>query len=471
MNTPTSSSAADIEDPSELAGLSAEALFSFTHEEIERFQLAGIQQRFAELRPKLPPLDMLAEDNRIETINTIDEVVPLLFPHTEYKSYPLSLIDNGRFAQLNEWLDGYTTHDLTHLDLTGCESLDDWLTIVEDQTPVRVVSSSGTSGKISLLPRSTVEDPFVLRQFALVYSKFGDERGLDDAYADDVYHVLVTPRKGRVNMCRSAHIRLMLGFGGDQSHVLTLDGELSSDVLWMTGRLKKAQADGTVEQLKTTKGWQRLNAKLGSIQTSTAADREAFFRDILVRLKGKTVAMTSGYVFYWELLETARKYGLEIAFGEGSCLFTAGGAKGKGNLTPEQLAEVDKAFPGLQDVYGASEMMGLARQCPQGHYHMPPSVVSFVLNPETGAPYPRRGVQTGRYATFDLWAQTFWAGIITGDEVTMNWDGGCGCGRKGPYLLGEIGRFADKQGGDDKITCQRSAAAVEEMMESLSNPS
>lgn len=457
-----------IDDPCAMINLSIEETFGFDQDEVDQFQLAGLQKRFTELRRKLPPLDMLAEENRITAINSIDEIVPLLFPHTEYKSYPLSLIDNGQFEQLNDWLNDYTTHDLSNLELKGCESLDDWLTVVEQQTPVRVVSSSGTSGKISLLPRSTVEDRHIVKQFELGYSKFGDEPGFADPYGPDVYHVLITPRKGRINMCRSAYARVKYGFGGDESHVLTLDGELSSDVLWMTGRMKKAQADGTVEQLKATKAWQRLNAKLGVIQTSSAADREAFYRDILVRLKGKSVAMASGYVFYWEILECARKYGLDIAFSENSCLCTAGGAKGLGNLTEEHLAQIAEAFPNLYDQYGCSEIMALARRCPKGHYHMPPSVVSFVLDPETGAPYPRRGVQTGRYATFDLWAQTYWAGVITGDEVTMNWDGGCACGRKGPYLVGEIGRFADKY-GDDKITCQRSAAAVEEMMESMRN--
>jgi len=457
------------DDPCKMVDLSYEELFSFEQDEIDKFQLAGLQKRFAELRPQLPPLDILADDNRIENINSIDEIVPLLFPHTEYKSYPLSLIDNGQFDHLNYWLNDFTTHDLTDLELGDCESLDDWLSIVEEQTPVRVVSSSGTSGKISFLPRSTVEERCILKQFELGYAKFGDEVGLPNPYGPDVYHVIVAQRKGRINMCRSADIRVRYGFGGDESHVLTMGGELSSDVLWMSGRMKKAQLESTVEQLKETPAWKRLQAKLESVQASTTADREAFFKEMLVKLKGKSVAMAAGYVFYWEILECSRKYGLEIAFAEDSCLCTAGGAKGMGNLTEEQVAQVREAFPNLTDLYGMSEITALSKQCPEGHYHMPPSVVPFVLDPATGAPYPRSGTQTGRLGVFDLWAQTYWAGVITGDEVTMNWDGGCGCGRKGPYLLSEIGRFSDKTGGDDKITCQRSAAAVEEMMESMRN--
>lgn len=174
------------DDPFRMMDLSIEEIFDFDQNEIDEFQLAGLQRRFAELRPALPPLDMLAEENHIEAINTIDEIVPLLFPHTEYKSYPLSLIDNCQFEHLNHWLNEFTTHDLTDLELDDCESIDDWLNAVEEHTPVRVVCSSGTSGKITLLPRSTDEERCIAKQFEFVYAKFGDEWGFGDPYGPDV---------------------------------------------------------------------------------------------------------------------------------------------------------------------------------------------------------------------------------------------------------------------------------------------
>jgi len=138
-------------------------------------------------------------------------------------------------------------------------------------------------------------------------------------------------------------------------------------------------------------------------------------------------------------------------------------------MSEEQIEKVRKSFPHhFNDIYACSELFsGLARKCMHGHYHAPPWLVSFVLDPDTGVPYPRKGTQTGRYAGFDLWAQTYWGGFITGDEVTINWDGGCACGRSGPYMHGTVVRYTAKRGGDDKITCQRTAAAVEEMAEHL----
>jgi hypothetical protein len=456
------------EDPCGLAALSAAQLFALDEPDVDHMQLEGLKRRFDALVSKLPALQLLAQENAITEITAIHDVVPLLFPHTEYKSYPLSLIDNGRFAHLNEWLNDFTVFDLSDLDLTGCETLDDWLEVVEAHTPVRVITSSGTSGKITLMPRSTVEEPCVAAQHRLAYEKFGDEPGLVDTYGPDVYHVQTTARRGRMAMNRSVDIRVKYGFGGDESHVLALDGDISTDVLWMTGRMRKAQADGTLEQLKQTKAWKRLSDRFGEMETARAKPDDAFFVRLLTTLQGKSVAMAAGLTFYSDMLDCARRHKLEIDFAPASRLMTAGGIKGIGSLTEAQIADVEAAYPvPMGDLYGFSEAMALAPRCAHGHYHMPPSIVSFVLDPDTGVPFPREGIQKGRYAAFDLWAQTYWGGVITGDEVTMHWEGSCACGRKGPYMAGDIGRYSDRRDGDDKITCQRTAAAVEEMIQSM----
>jgi len=455
-------------DVCELANYSGEALFSIDQAQLNRIQLAGLQKRFAELYSRLPPVGRLADENSISAINTIHEIVPLLFPHTEYKSYPLALIDNCRFDQLNEWLNDYTVHDLTQLNVSHCQSLDEWLNVVEAHTSVRVVTSSGTSGKISLLPRSAVEDRCFLAEYGIAYGNYPNERGISEPYGPNAYHVSLSPRHGRMSMSRSADVRIRHGFGGDERHVLTLDGELSTDLLWITGRMKKAQADGKVEQLKSTKAWRRLSVKFAEIEARRAQSYDEFYKRVLVELSDKTVLMAAGFVFYWSMMRCAQENGLEIRFAPNSCLMTAGGLKGRGDLSDEQIETIKRTFPcSFGEFYGCSELMALARKCSFGHFHMPPSIVSFVLNPDTGAPLPREGVQTGRYAAFDLWAQTYWGGIITGDEVTICWDGDCSCGRKGAFLFSDIGRYADKRGGDDKITCQRTAAAVEDMMKSL----
>ena len=59
---------------------------------------------------------------------------------------------------------------------------------------------------------------------------------------------------------------------------------------------------------------------------------------------------------------------------------------------------------------------------------MQPWVIPFVLDPETSELLPRRGVQTGRFAFFDLAADSHWGGLMTGDEIEIDFDAQCGCG-------------------------------------------
>jgi hypothetical protein len=73
-------------------------------------------------------------------------------------------------------------------------------------------------------------------------------------------------------------------------------------------------------------------------------------------------------------------------------------------------------------------------------------------------------VQTGRLALFDLFAENCWGGIISGDRVTVNWDGGCSCGRVGAYLHSDIVRYSNLK-DDDKITCSKTADAYEKAVD------
>jgi hypothetical protein len=105
--------------------------------------------------------------------------------------------------------------------------------------------------------------------------------------------------------------------------------------------------------------------------------------------------------------------------------------------------------------------------CDHGQYHVLPHTIVYLLDPDTGAQLPRTGVQTGRFAFLDLLAQTYWGGLITGDEVTVNWNSNCQCGRQGPSVNRAIGRYSEKRGGDDQISCAGAQAAHDRAIEHL----
>ena len=91
-----------------------------------------------------------------------------------------------------------------------------------------------------------------------------------------------------------------------------------------------------------------------------------------------------------------------------------------------------------------------------------------MLDPDTSTSLPREGVQTGRAAFYDLQAETYWGGFVTGDEVTVDWNP-CKCGRKSPHIARKIERYTDMRGGDDKITCAAAPEAHESALSYLTD--
>jgi hypothetical protein len=150
--------------------------------------------------------------------------------------------------------------------------------------------------------------------------------------------------------------------------------------------------------------------------------------------------------------------------------FAAGGGGLKGTELPDDWRETVARFLGPirpTPGYGMSEMVGSFRPCAMGHFHLPPWLIPFILDPATGAQARRTGTSRGRFGAFDLNAGSYWGGFITGDEVTLSWgdETPCGCGRIGPHVSSEIRRYGASEGGDDKITCAGAPQAYDRALD------
>ena len=142
-----------LDNPCRLVEASYNEAFELNTEQLDAVYLRGIQNRFDALRESVPVLSRLAKEQGIEKIETLDDAVPLLFPHTVYKSYPLSLLERGQMDRLTRWLDGLTNYDLGNLDCTGVDTIDTWIRCLDEQTDLRVLHTFGTTGKLSFMPR------------------------------------------------------------------------------------------------------------------------------------------------------------------------------------------------------------------------------------------------------------------------------------------------------------------------------
>ena len=60
---------------------------------LQPLRLEAARELFQERREQVPILQRRAEDSGIKEIRSFDDIVPLLFAHTVYKSYPASLLE------------------------------------------------------------------------------------------------------------------------------------------------------------------------------------------------------------------------------------------------------------------------------------------------------------------------------------------------------------------------------------------
>ncbi len=461
----------DIKNTGDMLAVSYRDWWRMGQAEVELFQLSWLQQRFGAVREQIVALKKLVDLQGIHAIAALNDVVPLLFQHTAYKSYPVSLLETCKFQALTQWLDKLTTHDLSRVDARDCHSIDDWLQLLDDETPLHVLHSSGTSGKLSLLPRDKkdAEKFFVCR--LRNYEGFGAEPNRAAAYlAGEVKKMpIIYPsyRYGRYGGLRN--LQQMAEQFESQDLVYTIYDEImSADVASLAGRVAGAEAKGTLDQLEIPahllEKFRQSQARRGSGKVL----EQAFIEKVIAECQGRQVIFMGVPAILMECVRLAKERGIGKLFHPDSLIFTSGDAKGT-VLPPDWKQQIEE-FVGAKPytVYAMTECTSQLAECDHGHYHITPLLVPFILDPETGEALPRQGTQTGRFAWFDLLAETYWGGFVTGDEVSGHWDENCPCGRHGFYVEPSIRRYSAKsEDGNDKINCAGAANAHERALEFL----
>jgi hypothetical protein len=455
-------------DPLSVFGASAAAMHAVPRAELEAAQLSALQQRFSSLRDRLPMLQRLADEQGVPRLERLDDVAPLLFPHTVYKSYPVSLLEQGRFAQLTRWLSKLTTIDLSSLDASACASIDAWIDLLDAESELEIRHSSGTSGTMSFIPRGKAEAELGMMLSLIASFEASGVTPPLPGHPLSMHVVHGSYRRGSSAHLRSADFFVKHLCGGDENlfHAL-YPGRQSADLMFLAGRLNAAAARGELDRLQLSPALLARKAEFEAMQQGMAAKQEAFLRDMALRLRGERVYMQGTWNVLHKIAASGLEQGLEGVFDPGSVIRTGGGAKGQ--VVPEGWeADVLRFFgvDQIHHIYAMTELMGGNRLCEAERYHIEPWIILFVLDPDTGAPRPREGVQTGRAGFFDLLAGTYWGGFVSGDEVTVDWRP-CACGRASPHIARHIARYSETRGGDDKISCAAAPDAHEHALQFL----
>jgi hypothetical protein len=414
--------------------------------DILHLQIQAAQELLEERINQIPLLHNRAQEAGITQIRTLDDLVPLLFAHTVYKSYPQSFIDNNRWDRMLQWLQTLSVADVTNVDVAGVTNIDEWLDRLW-AAGHRPLATSGSSGKCSFL-NHTSDD------VAKKTLHFKNTTGWPFAKASPTRPLFwLGPIKGYNSAIESALIgRVNWGKPGAM-FALTEEPLLISEVS-RGAAIRKRIADGTAlpQEINDYQAEMAAKADKGVAAIQKLADTILDHRHEPIMISG----LWSQHLM---IIQRARERGIGDGEFHPESIIQAGGGV-KGVALPEDYQEQVARFYGdviRPGAYGMTEMAQLMPRCEAGRYHRPPGLIWLVTDEPgerllTEADANSEGQASGRFAFLDLLYEGRWGGVITGDKVTIDFAEKCPCGRHGPTLLDNITRFA-QIGQDDHIGC------------------
>jgi hypothetical protein len=405
-----------------------------------------MDERFQERKDRIKLLAFRAKEANISEIGSPEDMVPLLFPHTAYKSYPESILTEQKWDRLGKWLGTISAYPIAPIETDDVEDIDDWIDRLAAAGNY-VSCSSGTTGKAAMLIASEKDMEWSRVDTVGVFSWGSGVQPERDRRMFGVAPAADVPKNITIRDAQLA------AFGDPRLEPFRLPippitiGQLTKMVV-----LRKAIADGTARP-----------EELAAFEATSRERQETLDKAYVIAAEA-LVAARADKLFVsglWNALYHVAKLVREMGYSAGdfhpdNCIYVGGGLK-RALLPPDYQQFVHETFniPANRTFqnYSMQELnSGMPRCRKGGRYHVPPWVVPFVLNKDGDALLPRPdGEIEGRAAFFDLALDGRWNGVITGDKISLDLSQ-CACGNAGPTIRDDIVRYADLE-GDDKIGC------------------
>lgn len=421
-----------------------EDVFDRPWPDIEARQLEAARELFVERRDQIPVLRRRADDSDVTEIRTLDDLVPLLFAHTAYKSYPPSFVAQGRWDRLLQWMQTLSVAKVTDVDVEGVTDVDDWMERLRAAGHM-VLATSGSGGKVSFL-NHTREDAEKKRRH---YRRMS---GWPFVKADNSRVVFLTsPSRGPNSAIEAAQNSAAVWARPGEAHFLT-DEPLRLAEISASAALNQRMAEGTATPAEIEAA--QAEARARGERMSAAMD---VFVDKILAHRHEPIVVSALWAQHMSIIERARARGIpDGGFHPDSLVSAGGGLKGVA-LPADYREQVDRFYGKVirNNAYGMTEMAQTCPKCQCGRYHRPPGLIWLLLDRDG----ERRlvaddgvdGVVEGRFAFLDLLYEGRWGGLISGDKVTIDFKD-CPCGRPGPTILDTISRYA-QAGESDHIGC------------------
>lgn len=419
-----------LETPGDLLFRPPAELESISRRDIETFQLEAARRKLQRQADRIPAVGDILNGKDPATFECFDDFAPVLFDEDVYKSYDTAWIENEEFARLTHWINNYTTHDLSGVDMEGCDSLTEWCRRIDEHADIFICHSSGTSGVLSFVPRSQRDRDWVVDN--LVWSTqplFNPHR------ANDVTYFCMYPR-------RQYRITQALYDGLEQRYQTNPTQALidfsSPEFSIAQGKLRVAAANSTMDTCLKNPIVAAYRDEVERYQRDLPKLIERWTDNLIENYRGKRIYFQGSFDRAWQITQYFKNAGVTGAFSPESIFSLYGGVK-DGSKLPDDWQEQFRRAIGVEESnlvsgWGMSELTGSALRCPQGMYHFTIQSIPFLLEPKTRKPLPRNGVQTGQFAMLEVNSEDCWGGMISGDRGTIYWDRTCACGRDGPLL-------------------------------------
>src|SRR3984957_8039251 len=126
--------------------VAAEDRFDYSHAELRDTQLAALNERFQERKDRIKLLGHRAREAGTAEIRSREDMVPLLFPHSVYKSYPERFLIEEKWDLLGKWLGAVSPQPVRPGETSDGTGLGGWIERLKAKGP-SVSCSSGTTGK------------------------------------------------------------------------------------------------------------------------------------------------------------------------------------------------------------------------------------------------------------------------------------------------------------------------------------
>lgn len=404
--------------------------FEYSSKDLHELQVAAIDERLQECANKIKYLEILVDRTGVSSVSTLGDIVPLLFSNSFYKNYAGNFIRDGKWDIMTTWVRYMSKYPTNDINLDNIKDIDEWI-----QRMFEIGHCLTTTSGTSTVP-------------AILSSSLKDLEWLNkDCIQTDIWAAGVYPEQNRYQIqatptytspknvaIRDARITALCNPADPVWHFPSSPISVAGLLKTTTLRSKIRHGNATDDEIEQ---FEKMNsdrqAELDRAYILTAEHMIERRHDLL-----DIAGMWTGLYAIAKIVRD-RGYGAKD-FNPDNTIYAGGGLKGT-SLPDDYQEFVSETFNISSEkyytVYSMQELNSKMPSCKHGHYHIPPWVVPMIVEVDASKLIdydPTSGTYSGRAAFFDLSIDGRWGGVVTGDQVTINFNR-CSCGNNSPTII------------------------------------